>query len=98
VVVVNFGGGLPVAGAEDAPGVLDEPALVGDGRGEEEGVEGGAVEALPGVGAGRDGLPATGGWQTWTTATATVTLPGGQQTLAIDQDNGGWNIHRLIFA
>jgi hypothetical protein len=54
VVVVNFGGGLPVAGAEDAPGVLDKPALVGDWRGEEEGVEGGAVEALPGVRAGRD--------------------------------------------
>jgi hypothetical protein len=29
------------AGPEDAPGVPDEPALEGDGRGEEEGVEGG---------------------------------------------------------
>jgi hypothetical protein len=28
----------------------------------------------------------------------TVTLPTGQQTLAIDQDNGGWNIHQLTFA
>ena len=24
---------------------------------------------------------------------STVTLPAGQQTLTIDQDNGGWNIH-----
>ena len=30
--------------------------------------------------------------------TATVTLPAGQQTLTIDQDNGGWNIHQLTFA
>jgi hypothetical protein len=43
-------------------------------------------------------IPATGGWQTWTTATATVTLPAGQQTLTIDQDNGGWNLHNLTFA
>jgi hypothetical protein len=41
---------------------------------------------------------ATGGWQTWTTDTASVTLPAGQQTLTIDQDNGGWNIHQLTFA
>jgi chitinase len=43
-------------------------------------------------------VPATGGWQTWTTVTATVTLPAGQQTLTIDQDNAGWNIHQLTFA
>jgi hypothetical protein len=43
-------------------------------------------------------VPATGGWQTWATVTATVTLPAGQQTLTIDQDNGGWNIHQLTFA
>ena len=42
--------------------------------------------------------PDTGGWQTWTTATATVTLPAGVQTLTVDQDNGGWNIHNLAFA
>jgi hypothetical protein len=35
-------------------------------------------------------VPATGGWQTWTTVTATVTLPAGLQTLTIYQDNGGW--------
>ena len=30
---------------------------------------------------GNINFPNTGGWQTWTTATATVTLPAGQQTL-----------------
>jgi hypothetical protein len=42
--------------------------------------------------------PATGGWQSWTTVTATVTLPAGVQTLTVDQDNAGWNIHYLSFA
>ena len=42
-------------------------------------------------------VPATGGWQTWTTVTASVTLPAGQQTLTIDQDNAGWNVHYLTF-
>ena len=43
-------------------------------------------------------VPATGGYQTWTTVTASVTLPAGQQTLTVDQDNGGWNLHYLTFA
>jgi hypothetical protein len=43
-------------------------------------------------------IPATGGYQTWTTVNATVTLPDGVQTLTVDQDNGGWNIHDLAFA
>jgi hypothetical protein len=43
-------------------------------------------------------VPNTGGWQTWATATATVTLPAGAQTLTIDQDNGGFNLHYLAFA
>ena len=47
---------------------------------------------------GNINVPATGGWQTWGTTTATVTLPAGQQTLTIDQDNAGWNIHNLAFA
>ena len=42
--------------------------------------------------------PVTGGWQDWTTVTTTVTLPAGQQTLTVDQDNAGWNIHYLTFA
>jgi Carbohydrate binding module (family 6)/Ricin-type beta-trefoil lectin domain-like len=43
-------------------------------------------------------IPDTGGWQDWGTVTATVALPAGRQTLTIDQDNGGWNIHNLTFA
>ncbi len=43
-------------------------------------------------------VPATGGFQNWTTVTTSVTLPAGVQTLKIAQDNGGWNIHYLSFA
>ncbi|TDU02493.1 parallel beta helix pectate lyase-like protein [Streptomyces sp. 846.5] len=43
-------------------------------------------------------LPATGGWQTWSTVTAQVTLPAGQQVLTVNQDNGGWNLNSLQFA
>lgn len=42
--------------------------------------------------------PDTGGWQGWTTVTASVTLPAGVQTLTVDQDNGGWNVHYMAFA
>jgi hypothetical protein len=47
---------------------------------------------------GNVNVPATGGWQAWATATATVTLPAGQQTLTVDQDNAGWNLHAMAFA
>jgi hypothetical protein len=47
---------------------------------------------------GNINVPATGGWQDWTTVTATVTLPAGTQTLVVDQDNGGWNLHDMSFA
>jgi hypothetical protein len=43
-------------------------------------------------------VPQTGGWQDWTTVTASVTLPAGVQTLTVDQDNAGWNLHYLAFA
>jgi hypothetical protein len=43
-------------------------------------------------------VPATGAWQTWTTVTASVTLPAGQQVLTLSQDNGGWNIDSFAFA
>jgi hypothetical protein len=43
-------------------------------------------------------IPDTGGWQDWTSVTVTVTLPAGQQTLTVYQDNGGWNIHTLAFS
>lgn len=42
-------------------------------------------------------IPATGGWQTWTTATATLTLPAGQPVLTLVQDTGGWNLNSLQF-
>jgi hypothetical protein len=47
---------------------------------------------------GSENIPATGAWQTWTTVTDTLTLPAGRQTLILDQDNGGWNLHYLSFA
>ena len=42
-------------------------------------------------------VPNTGGYETWTTVTASVTLPAGQQTLTVDQDSNGWNFHYLTF-
>ena len=46
VVVVDFGGGFAGVGAQDPPGVLDQASFERDRRGEEQGVQGGAVEAL----------------------------------------------------
>jgi hypothetical protein len=43
-------------------------------------------------------IPNTGGYQTWTTVDASVTLPAGQQTLRVDQDSNGWNLHYITFA
>ena len=42
-------------------------------------------------------IPATGGFQNWTTVTATVTLPAGLQVLTFNQDNGGWNLNFATF-
>jgi uncharacterized protein involved in high-affinity Fe2+ transport len=42
-------------------------------------------------------IAATGGYQTWVTVNATVTLPAGTQTLTVDQDAAGWNINYLTF-
>jgi Carbohydrate binding module (family 6)/Ricin-type beta-trefoil lectin domain-like len=42
-------------------------------------------------------VPATGGWQTWTTVTASLTLPAGQQVLTWNQDNGGYNLYSAAF-
>jgi Carbohydrate binding module (family 6)/F5/8 type C domain len=47
---------------------------------------------------GNVNVPATGGWQAWQTVTASVTLPAGQQTLTVGQDNAGWNLRYLAFA
>ena len=42
-------------------------------------------------------VPNTGGYETWTTVDASVTLPAGQQTLTVDQDSNGWNFHYMAF-
>jgi beta-glucosidase len=42
-------------------------------------------------------VPNTGGYETWTTVTASITLPAGEQTLTVDQDSNGWNFHYLAF-
>jgi len=47
---------------------------------------------------GNVNVPNTGGWQTWTMVTASVTLPAGRQILTLNQDNGGWNINYATFA
>ncbi|WP_225840588.1 carbohydrate-binding protein, partial [Rufibacter glacialis] len=38
-------------------------------------------------------VPATGGWQTYATLRATVTLPAGEQTLRLFAPRGGWNLN-----
>ena len=43
-------------------------------------------------------VPNTGGWQTWTTVTTSVTLPAGKQTLTLNEDNSGWNLDSMVFA
>ena len=43
-------------------------------------------------------VPNTGGYQTWATVTASVTLTAGTQTLTVDQDSNGWNLHYITFA
>lgn len=41
------------------------------------------------------GVPRTGGWQSWTTVSHTVSLPAGPQQIAIKALAGGWNINWL---
>ena len=47
---------------------------------------------------GNVNVPSSGGWQTWTNVTASIAFPAGRQTLTVNQDNGGWNVHQLTFA
>ena len=47
---------------------------------------------------GNIAVPATGGYQNWTTVTASVTLTAGVQTLTFDQDAPGWNINYATFS
>lgn len=42
-------------------------------------------------------VPSTGGWQNWTTVSHKVTLPAGQQQIAIKALAGGWNLNWLKF-
>ena len=42
-------------------------------------------------------IPGTGGWQTWTTITASVTLPAGQQVIEVFEDTGGYNLNYMTF-
>jgi lysophospholipase L1-like esterase len=43
-------------------------------------------------------VPGTGGWQTWTTITANVTLPASQQIIELFEDTGGYNLNFMTFA
>jgi endo-1,3(4)-beta-glucanase len=38
-------------------------------------------------------IPATGGWQNWTTVSQTVTLPAGPISLGVFAQQGGWNLN-----
>jgi len=42
-------------------------------------------------------VPGTGGWQTWSTVNATVTLPVGQQILEVLEDTAGYNLNSMAF-
>ena len=40
----------------------------------------------------------TGGWQSWATVNATVTLQAGRQVLKLVEDTGGYDLNRMVFA
>ena len=37
-------------------------------------------------------VPATGGWQSWTTVTMALTLPAGTRTITVRANAPGWNL------
>lgn len=43
-------------------------------------------------------VPSTGGWQTWTTISHTVTLPAGQRQIGLVAPSGGFNLNWIGFA
>jgi len=43
-------------------------------------------------------IPYTGGWQTWTTVTQTVTLSAGTHNFGINAGTGGWNLNWFSLA
>ena len=86
----NYTVNVAAAGTYTVSLRLAAPAAVTDG-----------LHIANGSGANLSGnvnVPATGGYQAWTTVTASVTLPAGVQTLTVDQDSPGWNIHSMAFA
>jgi lysophospholipase L1-like esterase len=42
-------------------------------------------------------VPGTGGWQSYTTVTASITLPAGQQILELFEETGGYNLNSMTF-
>lgn len=47
---------------------------------------------------GNIAIPATGGWQTWTTVTKTVTINAGTYNLGVFAQTGGWNFNWIEIA
>jgi hypothetical protein len=47
---------------------------------------------------GEVNVPSTGGWQTWTTVSATINLQAGPQVLTLNQDNSGCNLNWMAFS
>jgi subtilisin family serine protease len=48
--------------------------------------------------AAQTSVPATGGWQTWTTVTVPLTLDAGAQTIRLMFDSAGFNVAAVAFA
>ena len=64
------------------------------------GASGGSLHIADASGASLTGpvtAPSTGGWQSWTTVKANLTLPAGLQTLTVVMDTGGYNVNYLQF-
>ncbi|PJJ53131.1 beta-1,3-glucanase family protein [Hymenobacter chitinivorans] len=60
------------------------------------GASGGTISSDLNAGAiqfGNSAIPATGGWQTWTTVSKTVTINAGTYNFGIYAQTGGWNIN-----
>jgi hypothetical protein len=60
------------------------------------GASGGTVSSDLNAGAvqlGNTTIPATGGWQTWTTVSRTVTINAGTYNFGVYAQTGGWNIN-----
>ncbi|WP_185816982.1 carbohydrate-binding protein [Hymenobacter metallilatus] len=60
------------------------------------GASGGTISADLNAGAiqfGNTAIPATGGWQSWTTVSKTVTLNAGTYNFGIYAQSGGWNLN-----